>query len=146
MFTFNDQNCPEDVIRLKLFPFSLKDKAKTWLLSLRPRSVTSWHDMQAQFLKKFFPAQLTQGYRTQIMTFKPKENETFYQCWERYKDLLNACPHHGFEKWRTVCIFYDSLSVQMRQFVEMMCNGTFLNKSHDEAEVYLDSLAEDAQS
>ena len=27
--TFNDQNCPEDVIRLKLFPFSLKDKSKT---------------------------------------------------------------------------------------------------------------------
>jgi hypothetical protein len=48
--TFGDQACPQDVIRLKLFPFSLKDKAKTWLWSLPPNSVLSWRDMQAKFL------------------------------------------------------------------------------------------------
>ena len=35
--TFNDQNCTEDIGKLKLFPFSLKDKAKTWLYALKPR-------------------------------------------------------------------------------------------------------------
>ena len=29
--TYNDLNCSTNTIRLKLFPFSLKDKAKTWL-------------------------------------------------------------------------------------------------------------------
>ena len=29
--TYNDSNCSINTIRLKLFPFSLKDKAKTWL-------------------------------------------------------------------------------------------------------------------
>jgi hypothetical protein len=29
--TYNDSNCSMNTIRLKLFPFSLKDKAKTWL-------------------------------------------------------------------------------------------------------------------
>jgi len=29
--TYNDLNCSLNTIRLKLFPFSLKDKAKTWL-------------------------------------------------------------------------------------------------------------------
>jgi hypothetical protein len=29
--TYNDLNCSMNTIRLKLFPFSLKDKAKTWL-------------------------------------------------------------------------------------------------------------------
>ena len=29
--TYNDSNCNMNTIRLKLFPFSLKDKAKTWL-------------------------------------------------------------------------------------------------------------------
>jgi hypothetical protein len=29
--TYNDLNCSMNIIRLKLFPFSLKDKAKTWL-------------------------------------------------------------------------------------------------------------------
>jgi len=29
--TYNDSNCSMNTIRLKIFPFSLKDKAKTWL-------------------------------------------------------------------------------------------------------------------
>ncbi|XP_042980004.1 uncharacterized protein LOC122310192 [Carya illinoinensis] len=36
---FMDRTCTEEVIRLKLFPFSLKDKAKTWLNSLKPRTI-----------------------------------------------------------------------------------------------------------
>jgi len=34
--TYNDLNCIMNTIRLKLFPFSLKEKAKTWLQNLRP--------------------------------------------------------------------------------------------------------------
>jgi len=33
----------------------------------------------------------------------------------------------------------------MRQFVEMMCNGEFLDKNPDEADTYLDWLADNAQ-
>jgi len=33
--TYNDLNCSMNTIRLKLFSFSLKDKAKTWLQNLR---------------------------------------------------------------------------------------------------------------
>ena len=36
------QNFTDDSVRLRLFPFSLKDKAKEWLNSLSPRSITSW--------------------------------------------------------------------------------------------------------
>ncbi|XP_042957986.1 uncharacterized protein LOC122293473 [Carya illinoinensis] len=39
---FMDRTCTEEVIRLKLFPFSLKDKAKTWLNSLRPSTIGTW--------------------------------------------------------------------------------------------------------
>jgi hypothetical protein len=37
--TYNDSNCSINTIRLKLFSFSLKDKAKTWLQILRPGSI-----------------------------------------------------------------------------------------------------------
>ena len=36
--TYNDTNCSINTIRLKLFPFSLKDRAKTWLQNLRSGS------------------------------------------------------------------------------------------------------------
>ena len=52
--TFREGGDSIDLMRLKLFPFTLKDKAKVWLNSLRPRSIQTWTDLQAEFLKKFF--------------------------------------------------------------------------------------------
>ena len=40
----------KDTIRLRMFPFSLRDKARGWLQSLQPRSITSWQDMAEKFL------------------------------------------------------------------------------------------------
>ena len=144
--TFMDRTCTEEVIRLKLFPFSLKDKAKTWLNSLRPRTIGTWQEMQTEFLKKFFPIHRTNALKRQIMNFTQKDSETFYQSWERFKDLLNACPHHGYENWRLISFFYESLTPKMRQFVQTMCNREFFDKEPEEAFEYFDYLAENAQS
>jgi len=102
--------------------------------------------MQQQFLKKFFPSHRTNSYKRQITTFTQKPGETFYQCWDRYKDLFNTCPHHGFETWRLVSHFYEGLTPKDRQMVELMCNGTFEDKDPDEAMEYMDLLAENAQN
>ncbi|XP_052288726.1 uncharacterized protein LOC127899394 isoform X2 [Citrus sinensis] len=143
--TYTDQNCSMNIIRLKLFPFSLKDKAKTWLQNLRSRSVRTWNNMQEQFLKKFFPPHRTNSFKRQITSFTQKNGETLYQCWDRFKELLNICPHHGFETWRLVTYFYEGLIPQSRQVVEMMCNGEFRDKNPEDALDYLDQLAENAQ-
>ncbi|KAL6327809.1 hypothetical protein AAG906_025729 [Vitis piasezkii] len=105
--TFQEGGASIDLMRLKLFPFTLKDKAKIWLNSLRPRSIRSWTDLQAEFLKKFFPTHRTNGLKRQISNFSAKENEKFYECWERYMEAINACPHHGFDTWLLVSYFYD---------------------------------------
>ena len=52
--TFKEESATMDLMRLKLFPFTLKDKAKFWLNSMRPRSIRNWTEMEAEFLKKFF--------------------------------------------------------------------------------------------
>ena len=52
--TFKEDITTLDLMRLKLFPLTLKDKAKIWLNSLRPRSIRNWTEMQAEFSKKFF--------------------------------------------------------------------------------------------
>jgi len=43
--TYNDLNCSMNTIRLKLFSFSLKNKAKTWLQNLRSESICAWNEM-----------------------------------------------------------------------------------------------------
>ncbi|CAN6465503.1 unnamed protein product [Victoria cruziana] len=46
----------DGALRLRLFPFSLKERARDWLKSLPPSvSIATWEDLQREFLKKYFP-------------------------------------------------------------------------------------------
>ena len=44
-----------DVIKLKLFPFSLRDRAKTWFSSLPKNSIDSWDKCKDAYISKYFP-------------------------------------------------------------------------------------------
>ncbi|KAL6340553.1 hypothetical protein AAG906_010461 [Vitis piasezkii] len=55
-----------------------------------------------------------------LPTFHAKENEKFYECWERYMEAINACPHHGFDTWLLVSYFYDGMPSLMKQLLEMI--------------------------
>ena len=95
--TLHFVNVADDIVKLKLFPFSLKEKAKSWLYSLRPRTIGTWQELTREFFKQFFPVHRTNKLRKQISTFSQKDNETFYQAWKMFKDLVLACLHHGYE-------------------------------------------------
>ena len=140
--TFQEGGAAIDLMRFKLFPFTLNDKAKVWLNSLRPRSIRTWTDLQAEFLKKFFPTHRTNGLKRQISNFSIKENEKFYECWERYMEAINACPHHGFDTWLLVSYFYDGMSSSMKQLLETMCGGNFMSKNPKEAMDFLSYVSE----
>ncbi|XP_026419791.1 uncharacterized protein LOC113315749 [Papaver somniferum] len=45
----------EESLKLRLFLFSLKEKAKSWLRALQPQSIRTWDDLTKEFIKKFFP-------------------------------------------------------------------------------------------
>ena len=44
-----------DIVKLKLFPFSLRDRAKAWFLSLPKNSLDSWNKCKDAFISKYFP-------------------------------------------------------------------------------------------
>ncbi|RVW85950.1 Retrovirus-related Pol polyprotein from transposon 17.6 [Vitis vinifera] len=84
----------------------------------------------------------TNGLKRQISNFSAKENEKFYECWERYMEAINACPHHGFDTWLLVSYFYDGMSSSMKQLLETMCGGDFMSKNPEEAMDFLSYVAE----
>jgi hypothetical protein len=43
-----------------------------------------------------------------------------------------------------VSYFYEGLTPKDKQMVELICNGTFKDKDHNEAMEYLDLLVENA--
>lgn len=44
----------DDAIQLRLFSFSLRNRAKHWLNSLPRGSITMWEQMIEKFLSKYF--------------------------------------------------------------------------------------------
>ena len=80
--TFKEGMMDMDLLKLKAFPLTLKDKAKIWLNSLRPRTIRNWAELQEEFLKKLFSAHKTNNLQRQIYTFAAQDGERFYQCWD----------------------------------------------------------------
>ena len=66
--TFKEGVIDMELLKLKAFPLTLKDKDKIWLNFLRPRTIRNWEDMQAEFLKKFFSTHKTNSIKREIYT------------------------------------------------------------------------------
>ena len=91
--------------RLRLFQFSLRDQASQWLERLPAGSITTWDDLTTRFLAQFFPPGRTTKLRNDILMFQQRQNESLYEAWTRFKDLLQKVPHHGIDLWLQVQIF-----------------------------------------
>ncbi|KAL4298081.1 hypothetical protein GQ457_12G000120 [Hibiscus cannabinus] len=68
--SFKIHGVSNDVLKLKLFPYSLRDKAKTWLNNLQPGSLQSWTQLCRCFLAKFSYTNMTDHPRNQITSFR----------------------------------------------------------------------------
>ena len=77
----------EDALKLRLFPFSVKDKGKQWLNFLPVNSITIWAQLCHAFLTKFYPISKTMEMYNVITNFTMLDGETFHEAWERFNDL-----------------------------------------------------------
>ncbi|XP_073033775.1 uncharacterized protein [Primulina eburnea] len=59
--TVKINNVPDDIIRMRLFPFSLKDQARGWLQSLPLGSITTWEELATKFLSERSGVKRTAG-------------------------------------------------------------------------------------
>nr|GEV99150.1 reverse transcriptase domain-containing protein [Tanacetum cinerariifolium] len=57
-----------------------------------------------------------------------KPNETFNEAWERFKDLLRQCPHHGFFELHQLDRFYNALNPNDQDALDSAAGGNFLDK------------------
>lgn len=83
----------DDVIKLRLFPFSLRDKAKQWLHFHAPNTFTNQTNLSRAFLNKYF--QFVKTAELRMYQFTQYDGESLYETWERFKGLLRKCPQHG---------------------------------------------------
>ncbi|GJS00887.1 reverse transcriptase domain-containing protein [Tanacetum coccineum] len=108
--TMKFPNVPSTSVKLMLFPFSLEGATQIWLEKEPPRSILTWDDLVSKFINKFFPPSKTTNLRNEITRFQQRFDETFYEAWDRFNDLLRACPHHGFSELHQLDTFYNALN------------------------------------
>ncbi|GJW65484.1 reverse transcriptase domain-containing protein, partial [Tanacetum coccineum] len=96
--TMKFPNVPSTSVKLMLFPFSLEGAARIWLEKEPPRSILTWDDL------------------------------TFYEAWDRFNDLLRACPHHGFLELHQLDTFYNALNSNYQDSLNSATGGNFLDK------------------
>nr|GEZ30305.1 reverse transcriptase domain-containing protein [Tanacetum cinerariifolium] len=55
-------------------------------------------------------------------------DESFSEAWDRFKDLLRACPHHCFSELHQLDTFYNTLNSKDQDSLNSTAGGNFLDK------------------
>ncbi|GJZ78450.1 reverse transcriptase domain-containing protein [Tanacetum coccineum] len=119
---------PEYVGKAYAFPIFPRGAARIWLEKEPPRSIQTWDDLVSKFINKFFPPSKTTNLRNEITRFQQRFDETFYEAWDRFNDLLRACPHHGFSELHQLDTFYNALNSNDQDSLNSAAGGNFLDK------------------
>ncbi|KAL3513294.1 hypothetical protein ACH5RR_026011 [Cinchona calisaya] len=86
--TFKFNGVHPDCVQMKVFPFSFRDRAKSWIESHTQGMFTTWNQFAQVFLAKRFPSARTTKLRNEITSFKQDVGESLGETWERFKELL----------------------------------------------------------
>ncbi|XP_022158598.1 uncharacterized protein LOC111025053 [Momordica charantia] len=104
--SFKDEGLSKGVLRLKLFSYSLRGEARTWLESLSSEYITSWDDLTEKFLMKYFLPS---------------------------KRLFQRCPYHGIPGSIQIETYYKGLDNATRLVIDASPNGALLVKPYAKA-------------
>nr|GEW50979.1 hypothetical protein [Tanacetum cinerariifolium] len=101
----------------------VQNKHPIWLEKEPPRSIFTWDDLVLKFINQFFPHSKTTNLRNEIKNFQQRFDESFSEAWDRFKDLLRACPHHGFSKLHQLDTFYNALNLKDQDSLNSAASG-----------------------
>ncbi|GJR67420.1 reverse transcriptase domain-containing protein [Tanacetum coccineum] len=125
--TMRFPDIPSTSIKLMLFSFSLEGSARIWLEKEPPRSILTWDDLVSKFINQFFPPSKTTNLHNEITRFQQRFDESFYEAWDRFNDLLRACPYLRFHNYIKLDTFYNALNANVK-IHEFCCGWKLFDK------------------
>ncbi|GKB96861.1 reverse transcriptase domain-containing protein, partial [Tanacetum coccineum] len=132
--TLRLRNVLNDVIKLVMCSiFARGEPLKLGTREEPPKLILTWEDLVTKFVNQFFPPSKTTHLKNEISRFTQKFEETFSEAWERFKELLRACPHHGFTELTQVDTFYNGLKRDEQDSLNVATGGNLLSKTTREA-------------
>ncbi|GJT16583.1 hypothetical protein Tco_0875289 [Tanacetum coccineum] len=125
---------------LRVFPKSLTGATSRWLRNEPTGSIKTWEDLKTKFLNKYCPPGRTAKKMEEINNFQQEPDETLYQAWKRFKELLMKCPQHNLTEIHEVILFYNGLDVPTRQILDLI--GAIPTKTAADAKKAIQEMAE----
>jgi len=68
-------------------PLFADGQSQGLVLNKEPNSFTTWEALSTAFLGQYFPPGKTAKFRVEITFLSQRGDESFYEAWERFKDL-----------------------------------------------------------
>ncbi|GKD68201.1 reverse transcriptase domain-containing protein, partial [Tanacetum coccineum] len=75
----------------------------------------------------------TTNLKNDITNFQHRFDETFSEAWDRFKDLIRKCPHHGFSELHQSDTFYNALTQSDQDSLNAAAGGNLLNRTSRDA-------------
>ncbi|PIN02746.1 hypothetical protein CDL12_24739 [Handroanthus impetiginosus] len=123
--TLRQEGVSKDALRLRLFSFSLLGDTLDWFKSLSKDSITTWVELEENFISKFF---------------SPKKTETIYKAWSQFKKMLRNCPNHDIPRQIQVHTFYHGLTDGSKDKLNHLNGDSFLSGTTTECHSLLSNL------
>ncbi|GJW80644.1 hypothetical protein Tco_0144619 [Tanacetum coccineum] len=114
-----------------------------WVDRLAPGTIDTWDLLKKAFIQRYCPPSMTAKQLEDIHNFKQEGDESLYQAWEQYNDLLYKCPTHDINSHQKVNIFYKGLSTMNRQLLDSQ--GPITEMTPTQALTAIQTMADHSQ-
>ncbi|XP_031096832.1 uncharacterized protein LOC116001071 [Ipomoea triloba] len=121
--TIKMNGVPSEAIKLRLFPFSLRDHAQRWLNSFPANHFITWEQLHKAFMQEYCPSSKAAKLKKQIQNFQQFGNEDLPEAWTRFKELRRQCPKNLMTPSDFMSSFYEGLSNQSKIILDTSSFG-----------------------
>jgi hypothetical protein len=136
MIKLNNVIC--EVIKIKMFPYSLGEKSN-WFLDFPLGTSHPWINLKSAFMEIFGLRSVMSYNKEVLFLFKQQSDEWLVHTWERFRGIAYG-QEHGLRDWMIIRAFYLGLSTKSKSYVDLKSGKTILEHTTTEAQNLLDGI------
>ena len=134
----------QETLKWKLFPFSLKGKARRWYALNVERANGDWKKLINNFCFAFFPLSKVVTLRQEILIFKQGEKESLGDAWSRFVLLIHSGPELLIPNDIALQHFWHGLNKDATHYLDVSAGGSFVHKTYTEGRAILDKILDNS--
>ena len=119
----------QEVLRWKLFPFSLIESTEQWYTRTIGNMSGDWEELRDDICYSFSLTECIDFLPTDILAFDQLEKESISAAWARFSHLLASIPDMSIPDEVSLEVFYSGLDMETAIEVDDASGGWFLHNS-----------------